>query len=260
MLLAKPNNGYTPMTKGIDTIFDYAKLAKTASINAKTYQTASPFPHIAIDNFIDSTTVQSILNKFPDIQSRPLPSTHTIATTDSGKLSQPNKLWLSNQVSVDPIIRHLYWELNSAPFLAFLEKLTGIEGLIADPHMAGGGVHETLRDGLLMVHADFNKHPHFNLDRRLNILIYLNEDWQDDWGGHLELWERDMSRCVKKISPIAGRCVIFSTQRDSFHGHPHPLTCPPGKSRKSIAQYYYTIGRPANEDASPHKTLWQEIN
>ncbi len=99
---------------------------------------------------------------------------------ESGKFPQPNKLWLSNQAGVHSIIRHLYWELNSAPFIAFLEQLTGITSLIPDPHFAGGGVHETLRDGLLMIHADFNKHPHFDLDRRLNILIYLNEDWQDD--------------------------------------------------------------------------------
>jgi len=243
------------MISGISPLLNYKKLEQLANTQADVYQQAAPFPHIAIDNFIDGNTVTQILKHFPDLREKP-----TQATLESGKFPQPNKLWLSNQAGVDPIIRHLYWELNSAPFLLFLEKLTGITGLIADPHMAGGGVHETLKDGLLMIHADFNKHPHFNLDRRLNILIYLNENWQDDWGGHLELWERDMSRCVKKIAPIAGRCVIFSTQRDSFHGHPHPLNCPPGNSRKSIAQYYYTMGRPANEDASPHKTLWQEIN
>lgn len=243
------------MVTGITPLLNYEQLAQISHAQSNTYQQASPFSHIVIDDFIDKNTVAQLLEHFPDLKEKP-----TQAMLESGKFPQPNKLWLSNQAGVDPIIRHLYWELNSAPFLAFLEKLTGISGLIADPHMAGGGVHETLRDGLLMVHADFNKHPHFDLDRRLNILIYLNENWQDDWGGHLELWERDMSRCAKKIAPIAGRCVIFSTQRDSFHGHPHPLTCPPRNSRKSIAQYYYTMGRPAGEDASPHKTLWQEIN
>ncbi|MCC7517540.1 MAG: 2OG-Fe(II) oxygenase [Pseudomonadales bacterium] len=239
---------------GLTPLLDYHRLEQLASEQARHYQHAEPFPHIAIDHFIDADTVHRLLQRFPELHEKP-----TQATLDSGKFPQPNKLWLSNQAGADPLIRHLYWELNSAPFLHFLETLTGIKNLIADPHMAGGGVHETLRDGLLMIHADFNKHPHFDLDRRLNILIYLNPDWQDEWGGHLELWERDMSRCVKKISPLAGRCVIFSTQRDSFHGHPHPLVCPPGQSRKSIAQYYYTQGRPANEDASPHKTLWQDI-
>ncbi len=243
------------MMTGITPLLDYDKLQNIIDEQAIAYQQAHPFPHIVIDDFISAETVEQFLKHFPELREKP-----TQAMLESGKFPQPNKLWLSNQAGVHSIIRHLYWELNSAPFLAFVEQLTGITGLIADPHFAGGGVHETLRDGLLMIHADFNKHPHFNLDRRLNILIYLNEDWQEDWGGHLELWERDMSHCVKKILPIAGRCVIFSTQRDSFHGHPHPLTCPPGQSRKSIAQYYYTMGRPVNEDASPHKTLWQEIS
>jgi len=257
MLASKGEN--RSMSSGLLPLFDYKKLDHIAFKNSLAYQNVDPFPHIVMDDFLNENIVHALLEKFPIIKKKAGQTTEA-ARTEVGTLAQPNKLWLSNQSGVDPIIRHLYWELNSAPFLSFLEKLTGIENLIADPHMAGGGVHETLKDGLLMIHADFNKHPHFNLDRRLNILIYLNENWQDDWGGHLELWERDMSRCVKKIAPIAGRCVIFSTQRDSFHGHPHPLNCPAGNSRKSIAQYYYTIGRPANEDASPHKTLWQEIN
>jgi hypothetical protein len=247
------------MNIGIHRLLDYQKLDAIAADYAQAYQSSSPFPHIVLDDFLDKKSIAELIRRFPNLREKPIPKTQTIAKSASGKLSQPNKLWLSNQVGVDPIIRHLYWELNSAPFLAFLEKLTGIVQLIPDPHLAGGGVHETLRDGLLMIHADFNKHPQFNLDRRLNILIYLNENWQEDWGGDLELWARDMSRCEKRISPIAGRCVIFSTMRDSFHGHPHPLVCPPENSRKSIALYYYTIGRPPNEDASPHKTLWQDI-
>jgi Rps23 Pro-64 3,4-dihydroxylase Tpa1-like proline 4-hydroxylase len=246
------------MTLGIKPVFDYGKLATIAEQCAQNYQSASPFPHSALDDFLDEELVQQLVEKFPQLKAK-AGQTPEAAMTEDGKLPQPNKLWLSNQIGVDPLIRQLYWELNSAPFLAFLEKLTGITHLIPDPHMAGGGVHQTSRDGLLMVHADFNKHPQFQLDRRLNILFYLNPDWRDDWGGHLELWSRDMSRCEKRIAPEGGRCVIFSTTRDSFHGHPHPLTCPPEQSRKSIALYYYTNGRPPGEDASPHKTIWKDV-
>lgn len=247
------------MTIGITPLLDYNKLAAIAEQRAGDYQNASPFPHITLDDFLDTTLVEQLVAKFPALKAKP-GQTPDAAKTEDGKLPQPNKLWLSNQIGVDPLIRQLYWELNSAPFLAFLEKLTGIDNLLPDPHMAGGGVHQTLRDGLLMVHADFNKHPQFQLDRRLNILLYLNPGWEDHWGGQLELWARDLSRCEKRISPLGGRCVIFSTTRDSFHGHPHPLMCPPEQSRKSIALYYYTHGRPAGEDASPHKTLWKDVS
>lgn len=247
------------MTIGINHLLNYEKLAAIADTKSHAYQNASPFPHIILDDFLDRQLVEQLVKNFPIIKEK-IRQASKEAITEDGKHPQPNKLWLSNQIGVDQIIRQLYWELNSAPFLVFLEKLTGISDLIVDPHMAGGGVHQTLRDGLLMIHADFNKHPHFQLDRRLNILLYLNPGWQEEWGGDLELWARDMSRCEKRISPLGGRCVIFSTTRDSFHGHPHPLNCPEGHSRKSIALYYYTNGRPADEDATPHKTLWKDIS
>jgi Rps23 Pro-64 3,4-dihydroxylase Tpa1-like proline 4-hydroxylase len=93
------------------------------------------------------------------------------------------------------------------------------------------------------VHADFNRHEKLNLDRRLNLLLYLNRDWKEEYGGHLQLWTRDMGRCVVKVLPVFNRCVVFSTTDFSYHGHPDPLTCPPGRTRKSIAMYYYTNGR-----------------
>ena len=247
------------LVTGITPLLDYDKLFNWASELSGDYQHADPFPHIVPDHFIDTTLGEKLLAVFPKLKERP-GQTPEAARTEDGKLPQPNKLWLSNQLGVDPLIRQLYWELNSAPMLSFLQRLTGIENLIPDPHMVGGGVHETRRNGLLMVHADFNKHPQYQLDRRLNLLIYLNKDWQDEWGGHLELWRRDMSQCVKRVAPLLGRCVIFSTTRDSFHGHPHPLACPEDQSRKSIALYYYTHGRPAGEDASPHKTLWRDVS
>jgi Rps23 Pro-64 3,4-dihydroxylase Tpa1-like proline 4-hydroxylase len=137
--------------------------------------------------------------------------------------------------------------------------LTGIEGLLPDPHMQGGGIHQIHRGGFLRVHADFNKHPKFGLDRRLNLLLYLNKDWQEEYGGEIELWSRDMARCERRILPTARRCLIFSTLSDSYHGHPHPLTCPEGMTRKSIAMYYYTNGRPAEEQRPQHGTLWQKL-
>ncbi|MCB0507474.1 MAG: 2OG-Fe(II) oxygenase [Bacteroidetes bacterium] len=138
--------------------------------------------------------------------------------------------------------------LNSQPFLEFLQQLTGIkETLIPDPYFEGGGFHEIKPGGYLKMHVDFHKQKLTNLDRRLNILIYLNEDWKEEYGGNFELWERDMSKPVKKILPIFNRLAMFSTTDYSWHGHPDPLTCPPDRSRRSIALYYYTNGRPDEE-------------
>jgi len=244
---------------GITPLLDYQQLSAQATHHAQQYQNALPFPHIVFDQFINDALAERLLNVFPVLKERP-GQTPEAAKTDDGQSPQPNKLWLSNQLGVNALFRQLYWELNSAPFLAFLEQVTGIQHLIPDPHLVGGGVHQTKRDGLSMIHADFNKHPQYKLDRRLNLLIYLNKEWEEYWGGDLELWATAMSHCEKRVSPLLGRSVIFSTTRDSFHGHPHPLTCPEEQSRKSIAMYYYTRGRPTHEDASPHKTLWQNIH
>jgi Rps23 Pro-64 3,4-dihydroxylase Tpa1-like proline 4-hydroxylase len=138
--------------------------------------------------------------------------------------------------------------MNSEPFLRFLQELTGIkETLIPDPYFEGGGVHQIKRGGFLKVHVDFHRHRLLQLDRRVNVLVYLNKDWKDEYGGHFELWERDMSRCVKKIAPLFNRMAIFSTTADSWHGHPDKLNCPEGRSRQSLALYYYTNGRPSYE-------------
>lgn len=243
---------------GFEPLFDYERLMRIAREQAADYQQASPFPHIVIDNFIPAELVERILAVFPDLKARK-GQTPDAVVLDDGTSPQPHKRWLSNQIGVDMLLKQVYWEMNSADFLRFLEKLTGIEQLIPDPHLNGAGVHDTKKDGLLMIHADFNKHPLFNLDRRINILIYLNQDWPDEYGGHLELWARDMSKMEQRVAPLAGRCVIFSTLRDSFHGHPHPLSCPPDRSRKSIALYYYTKGRPADQDPTPHPTLWKKL-
>src|SRR5438034_178076 len=77
--------------------------------------------------------------------------------------------------------------------------------------------------GFLKVHVDFNVHPKLKLDRRLNMLIYLNKEWREEWGGDLELWDADRTMCRKKIAPLFNRTVVFSTGDSSFHGHPHPL-------------------------------------
>jgi hypothetical protein len=112
----------------------------------------------------------------------------------------------------------------------------------------------------LKIHADFNKHPKTKLDRRINILIYLNKEWKEEYGGHFELWNKDMTSCERKIKPDFNTLAIFSTSDFSYHGHPNPLLCPETMSRKSIALYYYSNGRPSQDIHSglqDHGTLFK---
>jgi Rps23 Pro-64 3,4-dihydroxylase Tpa1-like proline 4-hydroxylase len=146
---------------------------------------------------------------------------------------------------------------NSRFMLDFLEELSGIDGLIPDPYFMGGGLHQIKPGGFLEVHADFNRHGKLKLDRRLNVLLYLNQNWKEEYGGHFELWNKDMTAPVRKILPLFNRMAMFSTTSTSYHGHPTPLSCPPDRTRKSIAIYYYSNGRPEKEQRDGHDTLFQ---
>jgi Rps23 Pro-64 3,4-dihydroxylase Tpa1-like proline 4-hydroxylase len=148
--------------------------------------------------------------------------------------------------------------LNSGIFTLFLEKLTGIKGLIPDPHLKGGGIHYTKRGGKLGVHRDFNFYPRLKLYRRLNIIIFLNKDWDDRWEGHLELWDKDLKNRVKKVAPKFNRVVIFETSNISYHGHPVPLNTPDDIARKSLALYYYSVDYPYQDDLEPHSTIFKD--
>lgn len=194
------------------------------------YRTAQPFPHVVIDDFLEADVLRNVLEHFPSSDGK------QFFDREQERLKfqyQPGEV-------SSGLVRNLFAELNSRAFLAFLQELTGIGGLLPDPYFEGGGLHETKRGGHLGVHADFNIHDRLKVERRLNLLIYLNEDWDESYGGELELWNKDMSECAVRVKPVFGRAVIFSTALDSFHGHPDPLKCPPQRSRRSMATYYYT--------------------
>lgn len=133
--------------------------------------------------------------------------------------------------------------MNGQEITGFLETLTGISGLIPDPQLAGGGLHELRNTGFLNVHADFNYHPKLKLDRRINLLLYLNKDWEEDFGGELQLWDTGMNECAAKYLPLFNRCEIFNTTDNSFHGNPNPVNLSDNRRvQRSIAFYCYTNG------------------
>jgi Rps23 Pro-64 3,4-dihydroxylase Tpa1-like proline 4-hydroxylase len=212
------------------------------------YVSARPFPHIVLDNFFDPALLELILEEFPK------PDAIRWQKFDN---PQEMKLASSTEASFGSATRLLLYHLNSATFLEFLSAVTGIDNLIPDPRFEGGGLHQIVRGGKLGVHADFNKHRDFGLDRRLNLLLYLNKDWREEYGGHLQLWDRDMTRCETKVLPVFNRVMIFGTTDFTFHGHPDPLTCPDGMSRKSLALYYFSNGRAAEEISGQHSTIFR---
>lgn len=221
------------------------------SIAAKlrtSYRDAKPFPHVVLDDFIPLPTLDAVLEEFPGPAEI---KWHSFDRSHEKKLANPRPAQMGANT------RHLLAELNSGAFLAFLETLTGIQGLIPDPHFEGGGLHQITPGGYLNVHVDFSHHKRWKLDRRLNVLLYLNKDWKEEYGGQLELWSRDMKTREKRVLPVYNRLVVFSTTEHSWHGHPEPLTCPPGWTRKSLALYYYTNGRPADEAAASHTTKFR---
>ena len=225
------------------------RLAEIAGSKAEAYSSAQPYPHIVVDGLFDDWVLETILSEFPDPRAR---------NWTAHDFPQEIKLQSKSERDIPPFTKHFLYALNSASFLEFLERLTGIDNLIGDPRFEGGGLHQIVSGGKLGIHADFNKHTGFGLDRRLNMLIYLNKNWKEEYGGHFELWDRTMSRMVTNVAPLFNRVVIFTTSEYSYHGHPDPLACPPDVTRKSLALYYYTNGGVRDEQSSGrHSTLFQ---
>ena len=215
-------------------VLDFSKWNSQLSELSKQYQGADPYPHIVLENFLNPEVMQECIDEF-------------------NKLNESDE-WINyvhynekkkglNKIDLLPeTLRHTIEVLNSDEFLKFLSALTGIKDLQKDDHLEGGGIHQSGKGGFLNIHADFTVHPHHrNWQRRINVLVYLNKNWQEEWGGKLELWDKQMKACEKKILPIFNRCVIFNTDADSYHGHPEPMTCPEDSFRRSIALYYYTV-------------------
>jgi len=197
---------------------------------AADYQKGEPYHHICIDNFLPEDVINKVVadvNSLPDAES-------------SFSRAQENLKSSYNPDRLPEFSRQLFHSFNSRHFILFLEEMTGIKGLIPDPYFVGAGIHKTLNGGHLDIHADFNVHKQMRVERRLNVLIYLNENWQADWGGSFEVWDNDMTQKMGSFVPTYNRMVCFSTGSDTFHGNPEPVNHPDGEPRLSIALYYYT--------------------
>ncbi|NJK42308.1 MAG: 2OG-Fe(II) oxygenase [Aquincola sp.] len=219
------------------------------SLLADDYRNADPFPHIVLDNALPEPLIRDIYAHFPkDRLAKDV-------VFDIGYGGHHKRQVMPEHC--DAFARQFFHFMNSQPMLQFLEGLTGIDALLPDPYFTGGGFHETARGGKLGVHADFRIHDQLNVQRRINLLIYLNETWDDAWRGQLELWDRSMSECRVRVSPLWNRCVVFSTDADSWHGHPDELLTPDHVKRRSLALYYYTASKNVYNEVPNLSTMYQ---
>ena len=196
------------------------------------YQAAEPFPHTVIDDFLPEAVARYCVDHFPaDLD------------PDGQEFDRDQERFKRSynpDFFRDAKLRSLFYTFNARPFVQVVENVTGIKGLIPDPYFMGGGFHEIGQGGHLSMHADFNHHKPMDVERRVNVLIYRNDDWKDEYGGQLELWDREMKACVRSVVPVFNRCVMFTTTQGSNHGNPNPIDHPDRQTRKSIALYYYT--------------------
>lgn len=229
-----------------NTMLPKEKLAQLAQSEAENYSTALPFKHGVYDDVFDPEILDTILSEFESVQDQ----------WKSFDTKYEKKLQYNRDENLPPVTRAFIHNLNSEPFIEFLRDLTGIQGLMADPYLVGGGLHNIPRGGKLGIHIDFNQHKIMNVYRRLNVIIYLNKDWREEYGGHFELWREQNGGCEKKVLPIFNRMAIFDTTGKSFHGHPEPLACPEDRSRRSLALYYYAAKDSGQQSNSKHGTVF----
>jgi hypothetical protein len=214
------------------------------------FQNAAPFPYVVIDDFLEPEAVREVAASYP---------TFDQALRDGfafNFVNEQRKVQICDSKKFPDPVRRLNEAISSPEFLSQVESFTGIPRLLADEELGGGGMHLTGSGGRLDVHVDFNRIEHRQLFRRLNILLYLNPDWKDDWGGQIELWDSKVKTCHESALPKLNRCLIFETSEISYHGV-RPVTAPPDVVRRSFAAYYYTREAPSHWNGQSHSTIFR---
>ncbi|MDY7104195.1 MAG: 2OG-Fe(II) oxygenase [Actinomycetota bacterium] len=223
-------------------------LLRLADARAEAYAAADPFPHAVIDGLFDPNLLRRVTAELP---SRDATGWTTWDTVNEWKYV------FDNPERFGPHARGLANELNGSEFVRFLERISGIGGLVPDPHLTAAGYFDVRTGGFLDVHIDFARNPKLSLVRRINVLVYLNEDWQDDWGGELQLCRTVDGPPVQSVVPLFNRMVIFSTP-DAAHGHPTPIRAPERRSRLCFSAYYFTSPDQPDSPTSLNGVLFAE--
>ena len=214
------------------------------------FQEGRPFPFVAIDGFLEAGFARELAASYP-----PYEASEKIGFAFH-KVNENRKVQVTDSRRFPAPVTRLAEALGSAEFRATLSAITGIRDLLWDDEYVGGGMHQTAASGLLDVHVDFNLVEPRRWYRRVNLLLFLNPEWEERWGGLLELWDRDVRVCHHRFVPKLNRCVIFQTSEHSFHGVT-AVRCPPHRDRRSFAVYYYTAEAPAGWAGRSHSTIFK---
>jgi hypothetical protein len=217
------------------------------------FRSAEPFPSICIDGFLEPEFADEVAASYPDYK------TAQDIGREFANLNEKRKIQITEPRDFPNPVSRLADAISSKEFMKRLEAMTGINNLVWDPDFSGGGMHLTASTGILDVHVDFNYEEKLSLYRRLNILIYLNPEWKPEWGGAVELWDREVKNCIHSFEPIHNRCVIFETSDYSYHGVTAVQT-PGAISRNSFAVYYYTEDSGENDGrfhGGKHSTIFR---
>lgn len=209
-----------------------------------------PFQHFCIDDILVPAFADEIYDAFP--------SYHEAKTMgrEFAAVNEKRKIQITDSRKFPAPILELHQMLASPEFIARVEKMMGIPNLLADPDLNGGGIHETNSGGHLDVHVDFNYIPEKQWHRRVNILIYFNKNWKEEYGGYLDLWDKEVKNRIGYFAPQFNRACGFATGTHSWHGVT-PVTCPLDNMRRSFAVYYYTAEPPAGWDGTEHSTIFK---
>jgi len=231
----------------LDAVIDTSRWVDALADWRARFAAAEPFPHLVVDDALRPESFRRAVEGFPDPAGADWISYHHV---------NERKLGNVDPTSWGPELGRVARALTGEPFTELLRTVTGLDDLVADETFDGAGLHVTRSGGHLGIHRDFDVH-HRRPDwrRRCNLLLYLNESWPPDAGGDLELWDAELTRCVRRIAPLGNRMVLFLTSDRSFHGHPTPLRTPPGTDRRSLAVYYYTPGHVG----APHPTRYRSV-
>jgi hypothetical protein len=212
---------------------------------------AEPFPYFVVEGFLEPSFAAEVAAAYPTFETAKRMGFAFNAVNERKKVQVTDRARFPHPVGL------LSDALASPTFLTDLVAITGIPELLADERLFGGGMHVTGPHGRLDVHVDFNVlQGERTLYRRLNLLLYLNPDWNDAWGGQVELWDRAVTSCVQRYAPKLNRCVVFETSDISYHGVA-PLTCPAREMRRSFATYYYTSAPAEAEGPATHGTIFR---
>ena len=230
--------------------FERKRLRELAVSRREAYRDAIPYPHAVFDDFLGAEIAAALAHAFP------APEHPGWMRRDyEEQAARLGQLQRTGFDGVDGRLRHLLAELSGMAFLDFLSALTGIEGLIPDAHFRGAGPSLTLPGGHLALHADFNRDRTRHLARKVTVLYYLGTDWKPEWGGALELWDEQRSRCEASYLPLLDRLVVMAHGDTYWHGQPAALACPEGRYRASIAAYYY-VAAPSPDELDAHGAIW----